>query len=782
MKSFKLSAISLAALVLVSNVSAQTTSDVGKINIINQNDIGTGLMDVDDGVKGRISVNPRAIENNVPGANVFQQVNILPGVNAYAIDPTGMWGGGLRVRGFNSDQMGFTVNGAPVNDSGNFAVYPQEFADTENLCEIFITQGSADIDAPHVGASGGNIGLTTCPAKDVMGGKFVQTFGSNNFIRTFARFDSGKLGEENPGKFFISFSHGQADKFKGPGNGVRDHLEFGSDMKLTSSTTFSQTFIYNQMLNSFYNTLSKTQFAADPNQDYSATPPSAAQVNGANASSNSYYGFSINPFRNVIYSAKLANRVDENLTLSLEPYYWWGYGNGGGTTVLNPTTASASNGGNGTIVNPYDGSSSKFLAYTPSVTKTQRPGVYLKANWVSEQHNVLGGVWYESANHRQTKPGETVDSAGNISDIYGTVPGVFYTNGTPYEGRNQVTHNIASSYFLQDTYFASDRLNLFGGIKYTSITRDFQNFANSGSSPLNGSFGNSMTWGKVLPSVGATYKLDGQNKLFANVTMGMRAPSYYSQADIGTGPNNVQAETSTTLEFGHRFNGESFYTSATLFMTQFQNRLANGYNPDTQTYTDYNLGGSQSYGLEAQVGTKPVNGFSYYGSATLMRSTMSDNFNTSCASVNAAVGCNTAGQQITAPTSGNNVPDTPNVMFGAAAQYSKGPFMAQVSGKYTGMRYTTLMNDESLDPYFTVDFVTAYKLSNTSFFKNPTFRFNATNILNASYQVANIGSGSSIALATGANSPYANYNGYTSTLYYYNAAPRFFSLSFSTEF
>jgi iron complex outermembrane recepter protein len=783
MKSFKLSVFSAAVFMLLGNVNAQTTSDVGKINIVNQNDIGLGLMEVDDGVKGRGSVNRNAIQNNVPGANVYQQINLLPGVNAYAIDPTGMWGGGLRVRGFNSDQMGFTVNGAPVNDSGNFAVYPQEYADTENLCEIFITQGSADTDAPHVGASGGNIGLITCPPNDVRGGKIAQTFGSNNLSRTFARYDSGKIGEENPGKFFISFSHSQSNKFKGPGNGVRDHLEFGSDLKLTSNTTFTQTFIYNQMLNNFYQTLSKAQFASDPNQDYSPNPPSPSQINGASPSNNNYYGYSINPFRNVVYSAKVANRVDENLTLSIEPYYWWGFGNGGGTSVLDPSSSSASNGGNGTIVNPYGGST-KFLAYTPSVTKTQRPGVYLKANWVNEQHNILGGIWYERANHRQTKPGETVDSAGNISDIYAMTPGVFYSNGAPYQGRDQVTMNTATSYFLQDTYLASDRLNLFGGIKYTSINRDFTNFANSGASSvspqLNTNFSNSMNWGKVLPSIGATYKLDGQNKLFTNVTMGMRAPSYYSQADIGTGSNTVQAETSTTFEVGHRYNGNAIYTSATVFLTNFQNRLANGYNPDTQTYTDYNLGATQSYGLEAQIGTKPSGGFSYYGSATLMRSTISDNFMTSCSG--AGTGCSGTGAQVVAPTSGNNVPDTPNVMFGAAAQYSQGPFMAQLSGKYTGMRYTTLMNDESLDPYFTLDFTTAYKLSSSSFFKNPTFRFNATNILNASYQVANIGSGSSIALATGAGSPYAKYNGYSSTLYYYNAAPRFFSVSFSTEF
>ncbi|NCW18769.1 MAG: Plug domain-containing protein, partial [Betaproteobacteria bacterium] len=83
----------------------------------------------------------------------FQLIDLLPGVSTFSHDPTGMFGGGLQVRGFNSDQLGFTIDGVPVNDSGNFAVYPQEYTDAENLCQLTVTQGTVDIDSPHVGAT-----------------------------------------------------------------------------------------------------------------------------------------------------------------------------------------------------------------------------------------------------------------------------------------------------------------------------------------------------------------------------------------------------------------------------------------------------------------------------------------------------------------------------------------------------------------------------------------------------------------------------------------------------
>jgi len=788
MTKFYYSAFASVAVLAINSATsvAQNVSDIGNIDIVSQDRVGMGYMEPDDGVKARISVNSIVVENNRPGPGIYNQISLLPGVNAYNIDATGMWGGSLRVRGFDSSQMGFTVNGVPVNDSGNFAVYPQEYADTENLCEIFVTQGSVDSDAPHIGASGGNVGLTTCGPKDQMGGKAAQTFGQLAFNRSFVRFDSGLFGESNPGKFFMSYSHGYAEKYKGYGEGIRDHFEFGSEWKILSDTKFTQDFLYNQQKNHFYSTLTKSVFEgkstgtdgiAGPSSDYKLTPPSV--VNGSSAANNSYYGYFINPFRNVVYNAKISNRVDDKLTVSFEPYYWWGYGNGGGTTVLDPTSTSATNGGHGTIVNPYDKSSSKFLAYTPSVTKTQRPGAYLKANWNLEKHNILAGVWFEKANHRQTKPGMTTNTQGDISDIYGTQPGVFYSDGTPYQGRNYRTISTAYSYFINDTYFVNNRFDLVGAVRYSAINRDFNNFANSASAPQKVDFSNNVSYAKVLPSLGARYKLDSNNQLFGNVTQNMKAPANFTQADLGTTVNNIKAETSTVYETGHRYNGDKIHTSATIFFVDFQNRLANGYNPDTQTYTSYNLGSSRAYGLEASIGTKPLNGFSYFGSATLMKSIIKDDFKTSLSTCTSP--CTTT---VSAPTNGNEVPDTPKVMLANAVQYSKGPYLLGLTGKFTGVRYTTLLNDESLDPFFTMDLNAAYRFQPSTFLKNPTIRLNATNILNASYQVANIGSGSSIALATNSakGSAYSNYNGYSSSISYYNAAPSFISMSFSSDF
>ncbi|TNY02597.1 hypothetical protein, partial [Escherichia coli] len=70
--------------------------------------LGSGLMINDDSVKGRSTVTKASIEKDRATGNSYQTIALLPGVNTYNYDATGLFGGGLSIRGFNSDQLGFT--------------------------------------------------------------------------------------------------------------------------------------------------------------------------------------------------------------------------------------------------------------------------------------------------------------------------------------------------------------------------------------------------------------------------------------------------------------------------------------------------------------------------------------------------------------------------------------------------------------------------------------------------------------------------------------------------
>src|SRR5271154_1323778 len=92
------------------------TSNVGTIDVQGAGTaLGSGYIVPEDGPKGRSTVTHQGIENLLPSANPFQMISILPGVNQFQDDAVGISGGTIRVRGLVAAQMGFTINGAPVN-------------------------------------------------------------------------------------------------------------------------------------------------------------------------------------------------------------------------------------------------------------------------------------------------------------------------------------------------------------------------------------------------------------------------------------------------------------------------------------------------------------------------------------------------------------------------------------------------------------------------------------------------------------------------------------------
>jgi iron complex outermembrane receptor protein len=171
-------------------------------------------------------------------------------------------------------------------------------------------------------------------------------------------------------------------------------------------------------------------------------------------------------------------------------------------------------------------------------------------------------------------------------------------------------------------------------------------------------------------------------------------------------------------------------------------------------------------GIEFQAGSKPIKGWSGFVSGSLTNSTMQSNYTTQT----------TTGQTTTLATAGKVFPDTPKYMFGASGQYTYGPFLIGLNAKYTGMVYTTLVNDESLNPYTVVNLNAAYQFEPTSFLKTPTIKLNIGNLLNAKYLLANSGSGSSITPTT--NTTVRN----GGSPLYYRGAYQFVGVTISSDF
>ena len=494
MNNFKLTPIALlvGALCSASPLWAQQTAatDIGRISVEGQAaGTATGLIVQEETPKARSSVNRAHLDTLSPTNNPYQAIEMLPGVSTFSYDGTGMFGGGLRVRGANSDQMGFTINGAPVNDSGNFAVYPQEYTDVENLCEVFVTQGSTDTEAPHVGASGGNIGMVTCAPQDKFRVRLSDSLGNLNLKRTYLRLDTGKFANDSA-KVFISYSKATADKFKGPGGADKEHIDIGAEFKPNDSFFASTNFLYNKAFNNNIRSLSYAQIAAFGNQLDVGTAPPQHQTPGAGAQvdvapADGYYNFNVNPFKNYLWTSKLEFKSSKDLSFSAEPYFWYGFGTGGSQLQsLKEGTASTKLGGGVRDLNGDADLLDTVMLYGSSVTQTYRPGMTVKANARIDNNNILAGYWYERARHLQTGPRQTFLNNGTTSDpwLASSDQFVLHADGTPYMARNQLTVSTGSSLFLQDNInLLQDKLNLQLGVRDSAIKREFSNYANDGS-------------------------------------------------------------------------------------------------------------------------------------------------------------------------------------------------------------------------------------------------------------------------------------------------------------
>jgi len=785
MRTYTLKPLTLAIITLLAagQLHAQQSSEVGKITVTGEGDkLGTGLMIDDDTPKAKSTVTKAQIDKTRSSANAFQDLNLLPGVNASSQDATGMSGGNLRVRGFNSDQMGFTIDGAPVNDSGSFAVYPQEFTDKENLCELFVTQGGTDTEAPHVGASGGNIGMTSCGPEAKSRWRAAQSFGQLNYLRSYLRYDTGEIGRL---KGFLSYSDSSVDKWKGLGESKRQHIDGKVEYDLGKGSSLSAGIMGNYLMNHNYRSLSLAEIAAEGyNADYSNDRPTHLKaVNGTaqseSAGSVNYYDYARNPFKNLLLTAKANLQLTPATRLDIEPYYWYGYGGSTYPTTLTESSNSTYVHGGIADINGDGDVRDKVLVLTGSMTETNRPGVNVKVTHLVDNHKIMAGLWLERARHRQTRPATTIDASGADPDFWLKESQVSYQDGNTYQGRDWRTISTGRSVFLQDTIDLMDsKLQVTPSVSYRDLRRDFSNFAHNATSSTSATSasGNSYLdyrivkkYSEVLPGLSTSYQFTEKVQGFIGLTENFRAPGNYDYANLIKSSSgntitemyepSVKAEKSTNLDIGTRVKGDWGKVSATVFYVDFKDRIASSYDPELGLSHSWNVGDSTTKGLELEGGTAPLHGFSLYGSATYTSSKLDSNM--------------PSGVNSYYSTAGKQFPDTPKYMASASVQYATGPYMVNLTAKYTGKRYLTLENDVEIGSYTLLDLNAAWKLpiGGDFGFKNPLIRFNVSNLTNKKYYVANSGSGSNVTINSTVGAPKV-----------YTGAPRFASVTFQVDY
>ena len=805
----RLSMIALACQMACFAVSAnaqtanqQNDADAGQTRevVITGKRTGMGLMVQEDAPKARSTITAAELEKQRPTGNAYQALELLPSVNSFNYDATGLFGGGLTMRGFNSDQIGATINGVPVNDSGSFAVYPQEYVDQENTCSEFVTQGSTDVDSPQVGASGGNFGITTCNPEDKRRVRLMQTVGQLNMWKTFVRYDTGKFGADGRSKAFVSISRAVADKWKGEGEAARNHVDAGYNYDWDRFNFIHATVLFNEAKNNNFQSYKQSEIAQyGYDYDYAstfvghATPrPGRQDIDPAfNTASPAYYKLANNPFRNAIASAIAKFRLSENLDLKVVPYFWYGYGNGGvqqktlwesnvgldsaGKTHDSGFLSSA----NGQVLNGRvdlngDGDTlDQVIVANASTTKTQRPGLTTSLTYTVGNHTILGGFWWERAKHRQTGSAVPVDNFGNMSDIYLRDPQILRQDGTSYQSRNWSTVSTGYQAFIQDTIsLMDDKLQINLGLRTPHIKRDFTNYINEGA-PVN--YHIDRTYSDVLPQIGVRYRVTNDDQLYASLAKNMKAPGNFVYATTNgnvtwnkttnavTITSDVKPEVSYSFDAGYRHQTSKWIGTVDFFGTDFRDRMATAYDPIALVSSTTNVGKVKNYGFELEAGNTPIYGWSAYASFGYIKSEIKEDM--------------LAGKNQLLPTAGNVFPLTPKQKLGLSLQYENGGFWGRVSAKSTSSQQATLLNDEQVGGYTVFNFDGGYKFGDWGNMKNAKLTFNVSNLTSKEYLNPSSQSVVNAKAVTTAGGVVSAKN-----VFYYVGAPRFASATLSMDF
>ncbi|WP_083819089.1 TonB-dependent receptor [Komagataeibacter oboediens] len=676
---------------------------------------GGGLITEESAPKSVSTVGRDYIAKQPPSATVFQLMKMSPGVNFSANDPYGVNGGDVTVRGLDSNQIGFTLEGAPLNDIASYAIFPQEYVDSENLRQIRIAQGTADLGAPHIGASGGTVNMSMLDPAAKAGGQFNFTYGSFAADREFLRLDSGDIAKSGV-RAFISYSHFHDDHFRGPGTDNRNHVDFKIMKNFDNGSRMALSVSYNQTFNAFYSnpTLSQWQTSGlHSNYDQNYTQ-----------NDTSYYQYHTNPYTNVVAAAPMHFVINKSASVNFTPYFWYGYGAGGGATVLNESGYYSGDVKYSSDLNGNGTTNDKVLLYSPTISHTYRPGYITSLNYNVAHNKITAGYWFEYSNEAQFTPFSYVDGNGSPASTMGQQNNVYTPNGSVLYNRNQITYTTVNALFLGDSIsLFHDRFNFDIGVKETMVRRDGTNLIPSTT------YKTIINDAQVTPQLAARYKIDRHNQVFLTASTNFRSPpnatlfANYSSTtgSLVTASNAKQKdEYSIEEELGYRYQGNIGDFSVALFNYNFVNRQVTSQVLIDGAYDteSINAGGQTSRGIDIEAGLRPWHHFRPYIAGEYLHATIDNNF---------------LSNGVYLPTAGKIAVRSPKFQFSFALDYDDGHFFGNAGIKWVDSQYSTFMNDQSIPAYVTSDITLGYRFSNFGPLHSPQLRLNFMNVGNNHY-------------------------------------------------
>ena len=495
-----------------------------------------------------------------PGTSPLKAIEKLPSVNFQSADPFGTyeWSSRVSIRGFNQNQLGYTLDGIPLGDStygNNNGLHIGRAIISENIGVTRVSQGSGSIGTQATNNLGGTLEFFSLDPMNDIGADLNLTYGSENTMRGFARINFGDAGGT---RGFVSGVYHNAEKWKGGGD--QRNWQFNAKAIIpVGEAEFDAYFAYSDRAEQDYQDLSLEMINRLGYDHDNFFPDYASAIRAARGSftaplnnlDDSYYDAS-GLRKDTLGAYGLTAPLADGVTFKIKAYYH-------------------DNTGQGTWATPYVASPGGIpISVRTTEYDIQRGGVFSSLNAQVGDHEITVGGWYEHNDFTQARRFYAFDSLTTPNrDLTKFQRGPFFTQWL-FD-------------FNTDTlqYHVQDKISL-GGLTINLGWKGFE-VNNEANAVVSGGRAagkiRSRDW--FQPHAGVAYAVNDQLELFGGFTQVTRAfvssttsgPFSTTQAGFSAIRSTLKPEESDTYELGARYNDPVFNGVVGVYYVNFRNRL-----------------------------------------------------------------------------------------------------------------------------------------------------------------------------------------------------------------
>ncbi|HEX8381035.1 MAG TPA: TonB-dependent receptor [Allosphingosinicella sp.] len=211
-------ALVMPAMAFAQSTGSQDFEEEETIVVTGTRNMEVGGIQAPDTSKAKAALTSEVIARQNPGQSILDTINLIPGVSFQNNDAYGSSGGTLNIRGFSADRVSLTVDGIPLNDSGNYAVYSNQQFDPEIIGEVNVNLGTTDVDSPTASAAGGTVNYRTIVPREEMGAMVSASIGEYDFHRVFGMIETGNFTPWRTRAFFTASKSSNDNPFNNYGN------------------------------------------------------------------------------------------------------------------------------------------------------------------------------------------------------------------------------------------------------------------------------------------------------------------------------------------------------------------------------------------------------------------------------------------------------------------------------------------------------------------------------------------------------------------------------------